>query len=41
MKKILFLFVLAFSLFSFIGDKDYVKPIVAQETTFVISTNFP
>jgi hypothetical protein len=41
MKKILFLFVLALSLFSIHGKVDYVEPIVSQETVFVISTNFP
>jgi hypothetical protein len=41
MKKILFLFVLAFSLFSFMGARDYVKPVSSHEAVFVGSTNFP
>jgi hypothetical protein len=39
MKDFFFLFVLAFSLFSFMGD--YVKPVSSHEAVFVGSTNFP
>jgi hypothetical protein len=35
------LFVLAFSLFSFMGARDYVKPVSSHEAVFVGSTNFP
>jgi hypothetical protein len=33
-----FLFVLAFSLFSFMGARDYVKPVSSHEAVFVGST---
>jgi hypothetical protein len=36
-----FLFVLAFSLFSFMGARDYVKPVSSHEAVFVGSTNLP
>jgi hypothetical protein len=39
--KRFFLFVLAFSLFSFMGARDYVKPVSSHEAVFVGSTNFP
>jgi hypothetical protein len=35
------LFVLAFSLFSFMEYRDYVKPISSHEAVFVGGTNFP
>jgi hypothetical protein len=41
MKRFCFLFVLAFSLFSFMGARDYVKPVSSHEAVFVGSTNFP